>query len=126
MSKQGANIFGILSGKALISFNIDETQKILSGNTPLQNNTWYHLAASFDGSNIRLYVNGQQDANPLPVSGNLSFTYGLLYFGLYIPTYRIPFMGYMDEVKIYSYALNDTEILNHYKAMREQMGLLGL
>jgi hypothetical protein len=32
----------------------------------------------------------------------------------------------MDEAKIYGYALSDTEVLNHYKAMREQIGLLGL
>jgi hypothetical protein len=82
LSKQGANYFRILSNKAFVSFNIDGVQKTLSGNTTLLNNTWYHLAASFDGSTIKLYVNGILDATPLNYNGDLNFDTGLLYFGL--------------------------------------------
>jgi hypothetical protein len=31
----------------------------------------------------------------------------------------------MDEVRIYNNALEDNEVLNHYKAYREKIGLLG-
>ena len=125
LSKQGANYFRILSNKAFVSFNIDGVQKTLSGNTTLLNNTWYHLAASFDGSTIKLYVNGILDATPLNYNGDLNFDTGLLYFGLWTSADKRPFNGYMDEIRIYNYALNNTEILNHYKALREQIGMLG-
>ncbi len=126
ISKEGGNYFRINSSKAFVSFIIGSTQRTLSGNTTLQNNNWYHVVASFDGSKIRIYVNGKQDVTPATYSGNVNFASGLLYFGLWTTTDRRPFIGKMDEVRIYDYALSDTEVANHYKAMREQIGLLGL
>jgi len=39
-----------------------------SGETELSNDTWYHLAATFDGQEVRIYVNGRLDHSPYYVS----------------------------------------------------------
>jgi hypothetical protein len=70
-------------------------------------NTWSHLALTYDGATLRVYVNGEEssmpqtgrlkaDANPLQIGGNA-------FYGEY-------FEGQIDEVRVYNRALNPSEI----------------
>jgi hypothetical protein len=80
----------------------------LRGASALPLNMWTHLAATYDGARIRLYVNGVQtttvaatgtlvtSASPLRIGGNLVW-------GEY-------FDGIIDEMRIYNRALTATEI----------------
>ena len=75
-----------------------------SGLTP---NVWTHLAATFDGSTIRLYVDGNlvgslAETNPIPTSTDI-LQIGANFYGEYFP-------GRIDEVRIYNRALSETEI----------------
>jgi hypothetical protein len=126
LSKQGANYFRINNSKPFASFNISGTQRTLAGATTLQNNTWYHLLTTYDGTNIKIYVNGNLDATSPSYIGDIVFTSGNMIFGAYDSSDVRGFIGYLDEIKIYNYALNAYEAQNHYKGFREQIGLLGL
>ena len=78
------------------------------GTGALALNTWSHLAATYDGATIRLYVNGglissqaaagsiMTSSDPLRIGGNALW-------GEY-------FTGLIDEVRIYNRALNVAEI----------------
>jgi hypothetical protein len=71
-------------------------------------NTWSHLAATYDGTTLRLYVNGTQVAQT-PKTGNIrSDTAPLRIGGNSI--WGEYFNGLIDEVRIYNRALTTTEI----------------
>jgi hypothetical protein len=83
-------------------------EQTLFGGSRLPVSTWTHLAATFDGTTQRLYVNGvevtsraqtgtiQRSASPLRIGGNAVL-------GEF-------FEGFIDEVRIYNRALTLTEI----------------
>ena len=70
-------------------------------------NTWTHLAAAFDGTTQRLFVNGVQVASRAQ-SGALTTSTGPLTIGHNF--YGEHFTGLIDEVRIYNRALTVTEI----------------
>jgi hypothetical protein len=69
---------------------------------------WSHLAMTFDGSEVRLFVNGLQVANS-PLSGSIAPSGSPLWIGGNNP-YGEYFNGLIDEVRVYSAPLSQTEI----------------
>ncbi|HRZ29561.1 MAG TPA: hypothetical protein P5052_02200 [Candidatus Paceibacterota bacterium] len=82
------------------------------------------MAATYDGSSIKLYVNGSLDIEVNDLSGSMGATDNLK-FGYFKTDNLMTFNGYLDEVKIYGRALDENEILNHYHGYEKNVGLLG-
>jgi len=80
----------------------------LYGTVPLTVNTWAHLAATYDGATMRLYVNGTQVASRAQTGAIATSTYPLQIGGDSI--YGQYFAGLIDEVRIYNQALSVAEI----------------
>ncbi|HZR63506.1 MAG TPA: LamG-like jellyroll fold domain-containing protein [Terriglobales bacterium] len=76
--------------------------------TALAANTWTHLAATYDGATVRLYVNGTQVSSKSQ-AGNLASSTNPLQIGG-DSLYGQYFNGTIDEVRIYSRALSQVEI----------------
>lgn len=74
------------------------------------NGTWMHIAATFDGTVMSVYINGVQDkrisfSGPIPIAtNNLS-----LFLGASVDE-TSEFAGAMDDIRIYNYAMNESEI----------------
>jgi len=78
------------------------------GVTALSVNTWTHLAATYDGAQVRLYVNGTQVSSvartgPLATSTNPLQIGGDSIYGQF-------FAGLIDEVRVYNVARTAAQI----------------
>jgi hypothetical protein len=78
------------------------------GTAKLPLNTWTHLATTYDGSTLRLYVNGTQ-VSSRAVTGSMPASTGALRIGG-DSLWGEYFNGLIDEVRIYNRALSATEI----------------
>ncbi len=85
------------------------------GTTNLSSNTWYHLAITKQGSTVTLFVNGQSDGSASRTIEPTTPT-GKLIVGINNNTASYPFMGTIDEVKIFSPILTPAQILQIYSA----------
>ncbi len=97
-----------------------DTEIILTGTTTLQNSIWYHAALTYDGAYLKIYLNGTQE-NSLSVTGNIDYTGG--FQETKIGTTRSGGLfwnltGEIDEAAIYSKALSQSEIAEHFNAGR--------
>ena len=78
------------------------------GATTLATNTWTHLATTYDGAMLRLYVNGVQVSSVAKTGNILTLTNQLQLGGDSI--YGCYFAGLIDEVRIYNVALTTAQI----------------
>ncbi len=78
------------------------------GTAQVAANTWTHIAATYDGLNLRLYINGTQ-ASSRALSGGMSASTGALRIGgnQIWPEW---FSGMIDEVRVYNRALSAVEV----------------
>src|SRR5438132_6201092 len=78
------------------------------GTTLLATNTWTHLATTYDGATLRLYVNGVQVSSVAKTGSILTSTNPLQLGGDSI--YGQYFQGLIDEVRVYNTALTAAQI----------------
>jgi len=76
-------------------------------------NVWYHLAMTYDGATLKLYVNGQLK-NSVAVTGKLSVNARNLSIGSDNASQKF-FNGFIDDVKIFGTALSQTEIQSSFQ-----------
>jgi hypothetical protein len=95
----------------------------LATSTVANNNKWHHLVGVCDQvhSNLVLYVDGANAAQTtiLPGSGILSSTNSVSIGSRQsaAASYDLQFVGLMEEVAIYNYALSSNQVRVHYNAV---------
>src|SRR6185503_9779601 len=82
----------------------------VGGPTASPVSAWTHVALTYDGAMLRLYVNGVQAAT-LAQTGSIETPSTPLRIGGNVP-YGEYFQGLIDEVRVYSRALSAAEILS--------------
>ena len=88
-------------------------------------NQWYHMSATYDNVNMRLYSNGVL-VNSLPITGNITNTTVPLFLGANPQTdgnHVQFFNGSLALFKIYNRVLSASEIAQNYNAMRKRFGV---
>ena len=127
---QGIFSIGVASPSQLVELGLlgyTPTLRIIHGwndfgSTPLSLNAWHHVAATFDGSNEILYLDGsavESRVTTINFQNMSGFRIGTLINGY-------PFNGQMDEVAIYNRSLSASEIYQHYNSGQHYMGMVSV
>jgi hypothetical protein len=97
---------------AVYSATANNLWRHATGTANLALNTWAHVAGTFNGTSLRLYVNGVLVRN-MSVSGAMTPSTGPLRIGgnsVSIPFGGQFFKGLIDEVRVYNRALTQAEV----------------
>ncbi len=111
------------------NFNLGNNTGFLLNNvwqsTPsysLTPNNWYHVVGTFDGIDLKLYVNTNLEqstgASGIPISGGQGMT--LMADSTQTYAFR---SGGLSIVRIYNTALSNVQIDQNYRAVRSRYGL---
>jgi hypothetical protein len=87
---------------------------VRSGSIRLKKGRWHHVACTWDGSKVRLYLDGKSVGTPVALA-SIKQVGAAVHMGKRTHdsgSYR--FAGLMDEVMIYNRGLSDTEIRHAY------------
>jgi hypothetical protein len=101
------------TGKVMFrATNSGLTSAEADGNTVLSANTWYSSCGTYDGSNVRIFINGVEDGTAGALTGTMpnngsNLTIGRRDDGFYFP-------GKIDDVRIYNRSLSQNEIQQLY------------
>ena len=87
------------------------------GNVPIDN--WFHIAVTYGGNKITLFVDGQQLCSK-PLVGSLNFEDPVFTLGGYLSNGQRKgmFLGKIDDFRIYDEALSPSEIQGIYNSQR--------
>jgi hypothetical protein len=104
-----ANSDAGLGNKPSAHLWIGGVDRNVRGGSTLAVGSWTHLAATYDGAALRVYVNGVEVAN-LPQTGSIATSTGALRIGGNSVFPNEFFNGLIDEVRIYNRALGAAEV----------------
>lgn len=86
----------------------------ITGNS-VWDGAWHHIAGTFDGSTVRLYVDGAQIGTGTTAKSKTVIAYDLPFEDFYIATYygscQLGFVGDISEVRVWNCALSSNEVL---------------
>jgi len=106
-SVDGIEVFKWTTNKILILFDTSAGSVAPLSNAALSANVWYHVGGTWDGSNVRLYINGEIQTDIQALGGTLT----------HVNVPRIGaeaagnfFFGRVDDVRIYGRALSNVEM----------------
>jgi hypothetical protein len=87
------------------------TTTLIASSGNLQNNTWYHVAATYDGGTMRLYLNGELVGSTAKTgAAATNGSVGAWIGGNPPSSTSMPWDGKIDEVQLYNRGLTATEI----------------
>jgi hypothetical protein len=84
--------------------------------TFLTDGSWHHVAATYDGSNKTIYLDGSIAASSTNQTGSISFTSAALSVGASLSGPSEYFKGLIDEVRVWSTARSAAEIRQNMEA----------
>jgi len=104
------------SGKLNFGIGDGTWREITSANTILTLNTWQHVAASYDGTKLRLYLNGVCTDSLAVTATIIPSTSVNLTIGDHSGQYQRRYQGRIDEVRIWSVCRTTAQIKNNMGA----------
>ena len=109
-------------GGTNLTWNIADgaSRSYVNTNTSLSLNTWYHIACTYDGAKLRIYINGVED-NSADASLVPNYSSAKLYIGSWNGN-NYNLKGRLNDVRVYDHCLSAKEVkeiskglICHYK-----------
>lgn len=102
-------------------FVVTTSLQALNTTTLLSTNMWYNITSTYDGSFIRLYLNGVLDSS-ISQTGTVTSNPGPLLIGkLSYGDYY--FNGNVSNTQVYNRALSAQEVQQNFNALRSRFGI---
>ncbi len=111
----GFDIRAAENGKLELNLGIGGSWATVTTPAIMELGVWYHIAAVYNGSTMKLYINGIERAS-VTQTGTISNFAGNLFFGECPGWNGRKFNGKIDEVRIWNIARTATEIVNTINA----------
>ena len=108
-ASNGYRLWITATGALQFEVLIGGTTKSVTSATTIPLNTWKHVSARYDGSELRVFIGGTIEAATTAATGSLVATTEALWLGYYDGTSH-HLNGYLDDVSIYDSALSDSAI----------------
>ncbi|HNY04671.1 MAG TPA: LamG domain-containing protein, partial [Candidatus Woesebacteria bacterium] len=90
------------------------TRYVSNHGSGLVDGQWHHIGFTFDGSTKKSYIDGRFVGEQTGISGTLVSSFAGRRIGQFGTNATYFLNGYLDEVKIYDYALSQDEIKREY------------
>ena len=100
------------TGQILFEIRIGGITKTVTSTTTLPLYDWRHVAARYDGTELRVFINGTLDTASTAATGSLAATTEPLWIGAGGTGNQDHFAGVIDDLSLYNRALSATEIAN--------------
>jgi Concanavalin A-like lectin/glucanases superfamily len=121
-AQEGASSYCLTSGESSgLTFRVFDGQKVYSSadaGPELWDGRWHHLAGSYDGQTVRLYVDGEEIGAGIPAAASIRYgleTHNTLYIGAFQGESAHGFVGAIDEIRIWDGALSAIQIRRRAK-----------
>ena len=88
---------------------------VMTSDLPL--NTWTHLTGTFDGSTIKIYVNGVLNNSAATTFNSLVYSSAVLNLGSWSNGNNYPITGKLNDVRVYSHCLSAKEVKDLAKGL---------
>jgi hypothetical protein len=106
----------ISSGVLNFGINTPNGNQTIVSNLPLINKEWNHVCGTYDGSTLRLYINGVLQTATASLTGAVASNTQALGIGANINDPLTCFHGFLDDVRIWNRPLSATEVSSVYSA----------
>lgn len=113
----GGTQVGSTAGKFTAAF-WNGSWRIVNGTTTYATGTTYMVTGSWDGTNLKIYVNGLLEATATPGSSPTAATTSNIFLGRRWDSNTLNVNGRMSDVSIYNRALSAAEIFAMYDLMQ--------
>ena len=109
-SESGSIIFELGDGASVQAISNNYNPELLE--------QWVYLTTTWDGENMRQYINGELQPNTKSFNGSIGSSLDNLVIGQGL-------IGKIDDVRLYNYALSDQDIETNYLARKDDI-VIGL
>ncbi|MFZ4574659.1 MAG: LamG-like jellyroll fold domain-containing protein [Phycisphaerales bacterium] len=94
----------------------DGKMTYMKGKTPIATDKWYHVVGTYDGKAMRLFVNGELEAEGREQSGDILYPASAPYtLGCYLDKdEKFPMDGMFTEVSVLGRAITQPQVVDEY------------